>query len=90
MSGIRAPAKGPISAACVASTGHCKGKHLHRYLSEFDFRYSNCVAPGIDDVSRADRALKGIVGKRLTYRATRELEAPNGKSRRKAKANAKG
>jgi transposase-like protein len=47
---------------------HCKEKHLHRYLSEFDFRYSNRVALGIDDVARADLALKGIVGKRLTYR----------------------
>jgi ISXO2 transposase-like protein len=46
---------------------HCKEKHLHRYLAEFDFRYSNRVALGISDVARADRALKGIVGKRLTY-----------------------
>jgi hypothetical protein len=46
---------------------HCKEKHLHRYLAEFDFRYSNRVARGINDVARADRALKGIVGKRLTY-----------------------
>jgi transposase-like protein len=49
---------------------HCAQKHLHRYLSEFDFRYSNRVARGVDDVERADRALKGIVGKRLTYRTT--------------------
>jgi ISXO2-like transposase domain len=49
---------------------HCKEKHLHRYLSEFDFRYSNRIALGVDDVARSDRALKGIVGKRLTYRAT--------------------
>jgi transposase-like protein len=49
---------------------HCKEKHLHRYLSEFDFRYSNRIALGIGDVERADRALKGIVGKRLTYRDT--------------------
>lgn len=49
---------------------HCKEKHLHRYLAEFDFRYSNRVALGVDDVSRADRALAGIVGKRLTYKAT--------------------
>jgi transposase-like protein len=49
---------------------HCAEKHLHRYLSEFDFRYSNRVALGVDDVARSDRALKGIVGKRLTYRAT--------------------
>src|SRR5713226_6574690 len=43
---------------------HCKEKHLHRYLSEFDFRYSNRIALGVDDVARSDRALKGIVGKR--------------------------
>jgi hypothetical protein len=47
---------------------HCAEKHLHRYLAEFDFRYSNRIALGIDDTARADRALKGIVGKRLTYR----------------------
>jgi hypothetical protein len=47
---------------------HCKEKHLHRYLSEFDFRYSNRIALGVDDVARADIALKRIVGKRLTYR----------------------
>ncbi len=47
---------------------HCAEKHLHRYLSEFDFRYSNRVALGIDDAARADKALQGITGKRLTYR----------------------
>ena len=47
---------------------HCSEKHLHRYVAEFDFRYSNRVRLGIDDVERADIALKGIVGKRLTYR----------------------
>jgi transposase-like protein len=51
---------------------HCSEKHLHRYLSEFDFRYSNRTKLGIDDAERADRALKGIVGKRLTYRTTRQ------------------
>jgi transposase-like protein len=49
---------------------HCKEKHLHRYLSEFDFRYSNRVALGVNDIARAERALKGVVGKRLTYRTT--------------------
>lgn len=47
---------------------HCKEKHLHRYLAEFDFRYSNRVGLGVDDGERTVRALKGIVGKRLTYR----------------------
>lgn len=46
---------------------HCSEKHLHRYLSEYDFRYNNRVALGINDVVRTDAALKGIVGKRLTY-----------------------
>jgi len=48
---------------------HCAEKHLHRYLAEFDFRYSNRVALGVSDEMRAGRALKGITGKRLTYRA---------------------
>jgi transposase-like protein len=47
---------------------HCAEKHLHRYLAEFDFRYNNRVALGVNDLARADNALKGIVGKRLTYR----------------------
>ncbi|CAN5369068.1 IS1595 family transposase [soil metagenome] len=49
---------------------HCAEKHLHRYLAEFDFRYNNRVALGVNDLVRADRVLEGIVGKRLTYRTT--------------------
>jgi hypothetical protein len=52
---------------------HCSEKHLHRYLSEFDFRYSNRSALGITDAVRADKALQGITGKRLTYRRTNEI-----------------
>jgi transposase-like protein len=48
---------------------HCKEKHLHRYLAEFDFRYGNRIALGVDDLERGTRALQGIIGKRLTYRA---------------------
>lgn len=47
---------------------HCAEKHLHRYLAEFDFRYNNRAALGVDDVSRANALAAGIVGKRLTYR----------------------
>jgi transposase-like protein len=47
---------------------HCAEKHLHRYVAEFDFRYSNRSARGIEDQERAGKALSGIVGKRLTYR----------------------
>jgi transposase-like protein len=49
---------------------HVSEEHLHRYLAEFDFRYSNRIALGIDDVERTERAIRGIVGKRLTYRTT--------------------
>jgi transposase-like protein len=48
---------------------HCSEKHLHRYLAEFDFRYSNRVRLGVDDAARTTKALRGISGKRLTYRA---------------------
>jgi transposase-like protein len=47
---------------------HCSEKHLHRYLAEFDFRYSNRSALGCEDQERASRALTGIVGRRLMYR----------------------
>jgi len=47
---------------------HCSEKHLHRYLAEFDFRYSNRVRLGVDDVRRTELALSGIAGKRLYYR----------------------
>jgi hypothetical protein len=47
---------------------HCSEKHLHRYLSEYDFRYSNRIALRVDYPMRHDRALEGISGKRLKYR----------------------
>lgn len=46
----------------------CGEKHLHRYLAEFDFRYSNRAALGYNDSDRAAALLRGIVGKRLTYK----------------------
>jgi transposase-like protein len=45
--------------------------HLQRYLTEFGFRYSNRSALGIEDVERAEIALRGAKGKRLTYETTR-------------------
>ncbi len=47
---------------------HCGKQHLKRYVGEFDFRYNNRVRLGIDDAARTLTALKGITGKRLTYR----------------------
>lgn len=49
---------------------HCSKKHLHRYMAEFDFRYSNRSATGCEDQERALRAVLGGIGKRLTYRGT--------------------
>jgi len=54
---------------------HCSEKHLHRYLAEFDFRYSNGSALGVEDVARAQKAVSGAKGKRLTYRQPSEFEA---------------
>ena len=54
---------------------HCGKQHLHRYLSEFDFRYNNRIALGVNDTMRTDAALKGISGKRLTYRGPLTQEA---------------
>lgn len=47
---------------------HCGEAHLHRYIAEFDFRYNRRTALGWNDAMRTDAALKGIEGKRLTYR----------------------
>jgi hypothetical protein len=44
---------------------------LRRYLSEFDFRYNNRIKLGVDDSRRAEIALTGVKGKRLTYQTTR-------------------
>lgn len=47
---------------------HCSEKHLHRYLAEYDFRYNQREALGVNDEARAVKAVVGAVGKRLTYR----------------------
>jgi transposase-like protein len=47
---------------------HCSEAHLQRYLYEFDFRYSNRTALGIDDADRTTLAIRGAEGKRLTLR----------------------
>ncbi len=51
---------------------HCSEKHLNRYVTEFGFRHNTRAALGFDDGQRTDEALKGTVGKRLTYRRSDE------------------
>ena len=51
---------------------HVSEAHLHRYLAEFDFRYSNRSKLGIEDAERAATLLRGTKGKRLLYRQPNE------------------
>lgn len=43
---------------------------MYRYLREFEFRYNNREKFEISDTIRAEIALRGVVGKRLTYETT--------------------
>jgi transposase-like protein len=65
-----------LKRGVIGTYHHVSEAHLKRYLAEFDFRYNERSALGVDDATRAEKALKGIVGKRLTYRRTNE--AANG------------
>lgn len=49
---------------------HCDEKYLHRYLSEYEFRFNTRSKLGVNDKERATLALKGAAGKRLTLRPT--------------------
>jgi hypothetical protein len=48
----------------------CSEQHLQRYLDEFQFRHNHRAKLGFTDGERTAAALKGIEGKRLTYRPT--------------------
>jgi transposase-like protein len=56
----------------IGTYHHLSEAHLHRYTAEFDFRYNT---KDVTDAERSDTLLKGIVGKRLTYRRTAALAA---------------
>ena len=64
----------------------CAEKHLQRYLSEFDFRYNDRIALGVDGVARTE-----LVGKRLTYprRGIRTVAQPKAKQKGRIRAFAK-
>ncbi len=59
-----------LKRGLIGTYHHVSEQHLQRYVSEFDFRYNNRTALGVNDTQRTDTALKGISGKRLTYRRT--------------------
>lgn len=57
-----------LKRGLVGTYQHVDKKHLNRYLAEFDFRQNHRTKLGVDDVQRAKIAIRGMVGKRLTYR----------------------
>jgi hypothetical protein len=61
-----------LKRGVIGTYHHWSECHLHRYLAEFDF---HCSTKEISDCERADKALIGSFGKRLTYRRTAALAA---------------
>ena len=61
-----------LKRGMIGTFYHVSEAHLSRYLCEFDFRYSNRADLGITDAMRAAEAVRGVVGKRLTYRQPRQ------------------
>lgn len=57
-----------LKRGIIGTYHHVSQQHLKRYLAEFDFRYNQRVGLGVGDVERTVRAIRGIIGKRLTYR----------------------
>jgi hypothetical protein len=61
-----------LKRGVIGTYHHVSEAHLSRYLSEFDFRYSNRSGLGVSDEARTDLMLKASTGKRLTYRRSGE------------------
>ena len=59
-----------LKRGLIGTYHHVAPKHLGRYVSEFDFRYNTRTKLGFTDEQRAAIAMRGISGKRLTYRRT--------------------
>lgn len=57
-----------LKRGLIGTYHHVGEQHLQKYVTEFDFRYNNRTKLGVSDAERTDKALKGITGKRLTYR----------------------
>jgi hypothetical protein len=61
-----------LKRGIVGTYHHVSPQHLKRYLGEFDFRYNERSSRGVEDAERAEKAIQGIRGKRLTYRRTNQ------------------
>ena len=61
-----------LKRGLVGTFHHVGEQHLQRYCNEFDFRWNYRSANDVEDAERADIILRGIQGKRLTYRRPHE------------------
>jgi transposase-like protein len=61
---------GILKRGIVGTYHHVSEHHLQRYVNEFDFRFSNRTANGVNYFERALNLLVGVKGKRLTYQTT--------------------
>jgi transposase-like protein len=64
-----------LKRGIVGTYHHVSQKHLKRYLGEFDFRYNERAALGVDDTTRSEKAVLGAIGKRVMYRETYGVRA---------------
>jgi len=55
---------------------HCSQDHVKRYLAEFEYRYNNRMALGVDDIERTNTVLENIGGRRLVYRRPDKAAGP--------------
>jgi transposase-like protein len=60
---------GLLKRGVMGTYHHWSYHHLHRYLSEFDFRYN---ARNVTDVERTESAIRMVGGKRLTFQPSAE------------------
>jgi hypothetical protein len=64
----------PLKHGIIGTYHHVSEALLHRYLAEFDFRFNERAALGVNDANRMEKMAKGITGKRLTYRRASGVE----------------
>ena len=70
-----------VPGQCPIPEAHSGEPHLHRYLTEFDFRYNRRIARGFNDRARIHALLRGAASRRLMYRRIgRAQETPKGRA----------
>ena len=57
-----------LKRGIIGTYHHVSATHLKRYLAEFDYRYNERKGLGVSDFERFAKSVKGIAGKRMTYR----------------------